>query len=325
MKKATLIPLLLFALMTVFIITGFTWSNSMKTLNCQFNTKSLPEDGLMIIAPSDSAFNAEVSSMLQDKQAELRPFVEAAKPFSVFVKNASSQEVVGCTIKWEILDQAGTVVAIPQSYSTPGGLMGMKPLDQSMADHTSLINLNGSFYFTLDPAVMQFIAGELSSQVRSAATTNAVREEMQRYITELQAKYQKQLQSVSAITVSIDGVFFKDGSFVGPDTTQYFNGMKAQIDARRDFAEALRQDIRAQKGSTEIFNRIEALAKESAAGADSNAAPDEYYNQIYKRSMQFYAQEVLRIRRVRGDHKALEYTQSPLAETWPTLRKRTVN
>lgn len=297
----------------------------MKTLDYQINTKSLPEDGLIIIAPSDPAFNAEVSSMLQGKQAELLPFIEAAKPFSVFVKNISSQEVVGCTIKWEIFNEDGTVITIPQSYSTPGVLMGMKPLDESMADHMSLINLNGSFYFTLDQSVKGFIEGQMSPQIRSAATSNGVREEMQRYITELQAKYQKQLQSVSAITVSIDGIFFRDGTFVGPDTTQYFTGMKAQIDARRELAESLRQDIRAQKSSSEMFSRIESLSKESAARADSKAAPDEYYNQIYKRSMQLYAQEVLRIRRVRGDDKALEYTQSPLEETWPTIRKSAGN
>jgi hypothetical protein len=325
MKKATLITLLLFVLMTAFIVTGFTWSNSMKTLDCQFNAKSLPADGLMIIAPSDPAFNAEVSSMLQGKQAELLPFIEAARPFSIFVKNTSSREVIGCTIKWEILGKDGTVITIPQSYSTPGVLMGMKPLDKSMADHLSLINLNDSFYFTLDQSVKDFIEGQMSPQVRSAATNNDVRDEMQRYITELQAKYQKQLQSIAAITVSIDGVFFKDGTFIGPDTTQYFTGMKAQIDARKEFAESLRQDIRAQKIPGEMFSRIESLSKDIAASVDSNAAPDEYYNQIYKRSMQLYAQEVLRIRRVRGDNKALEYTQSSLDETWPTIRKRAGN
>lgn len=319
MKYPTLI-FLVFLLLASLIVTGFTLIPTMKRHTFQVNTKDFPEDGVVIIAPSNPTFRNEVSSLRRDRQVELFPLVEAVEPYCILVKNISSHEIVGCSITWEITDTSGRVVSIPQSFSTPGVLEGLKPIDPAMVGHTSLINRNDALLITLDDEFQRYIQGEIRSQ-SSSEVTFQIRNDMERHVSDLRVTYEKQLQSVSAIMVSIDGIFFDDGTFIGPDKTQSFTSMKALIDARREFAESLRRDIRAKKAFADIFERIELISKEPIARPDDKAAPGEYYLQTYQRSMRTFAMEFIRIKSRRGWDEAVDFVLKPLDETWPTLRK----
>lgn len=320
MKYPTLI-FLFFLLLASLIVSGFTIKPTMEQYKFQLNTKDFPEDGIVIIAPSNPAFRTEVSSLLRNRQVELFSLVEAVEPYCFLVRNNSSQEVVGCSITWEIVDTSGRVVSIPQSYSTPGVLEGLKPIDPAMVGHTSLINRNGALLITLDDELQRFIQGEIRSADRSD-DENPVRNDLERHLNDLRATYEKQLQSVSTITVCIDGLFFKDGTFIGPDRTQSFTNMKALIDARREFGQSLDREIRARKAFAEIFERIEALSKEPVVRPDANAAPDEYYLRTYQRAMQIFAMEFIRIKSRRGWDEAVDFVLEPLKGKWPTLRRK---
>jgi len=53
----------------------------------------------------------------------------------------------------------------------------------------------------------------------------------------------RQLSESVKVIVSIDGVLFADGTFVGPDSQGYFGSLKAEIDARRDLVEEIASGV----------------------------------------------------------------------------------
>lgn len=61
------------------------------------------------------------------------------------------------------------------------------------------------------------------------------------------------------MTVIADGIFFDDGTFIGPDTTDFFTEVKAQMDARRELLSEIRDELKAGKKADEVFGRLEAI------------------------------------------------------------------
>ncbi len=92
-----------------------------------------------------------------------------------------------------------------------------------------------------------------------------------------------ELSQYTRITVSLDGAFFDDGSFIGPNTTDFFSHVKAQLDARQDIVREIELGLKSGKLVDEILGPYEALVREQAKHPGRDASPAEHYN-FYKQT-----------------------------------------
>ena len=93
-------------------------------------TADISERGLILVPPSDPAFEAVWLNLLraQPNAYALRnlpaDLLRAARPYSVFLKNSSERPLVAYQLIWEVTNSLGVTHASPSSYANPGAFMG---------------------------------------------------------------------------------------------------------------------------------------------------------------------------------------------------------
>jgi hypothetical protein len=310
MSKLIATTLVLFAVLST--TTGFVLSRSVHTMNIKMNVKDLPESGLSLISPTHSSFNGRLTELLKGEPNDV---LDNIKPFSIFLENKSQHAVVAYMLQWCFTKPDGTNDCFRKAVVNPVALMDGGGLPEQYDSQSSVIKPNSSRFFSIASldgrGTFRFpVSHDEAEQIKQGKRFNK-QESLRRHVSEL-AKY-------SEITVSIDGAFFDDGTFVGPDTTGFFAQTKAMIDAKSD----LLNEMNLQLGKTnasreEVFSQVEATAKLPDINLNSKSTPTDYYN-YYKKS---YADEMLRVRQTLGDDKALTSALHPLRKPWPKLRKK---
>jgi len=140
---------------------------------------------------------------------------------------------------------------------------------------------------------------------------------LNRNTKELGTKMIRDFDHIAGITVSLDGAFFDDGTFVGPDETQFFSKVKAQMDARYELYRRVQQMLFSQVPSHKILRYVTDLANVPRVPLGHNSSADEFYD-FFKR---FYAQEISRIWNKSGEDSAGQYVANSLSKPWATLKR----
>lgn len=307
MKKANILVLITVLTIAIIVVSGFTRSRSMKVASTRLDATGLPQYGLNIISPSDEAYARMVGTLLQDQRNTI---VETIQPYSVFIKNTGNQTVVACRLKWEMRKADGTVKTETTGFVTLWRLMYQ--------------DASGTGGYVIKPNSTRFFLPfnlELNQDINNngeAVLTNANEPPTEE---QAQAAY---LQRVAAnlaqyveIKVSLDGVFFDDGTFVGPDSTNFYSKVAASRNARRDFLKELELDIKQGKPAKDIFKRVELLSREPNVKVSSSSTSAEFYN-FYKKNV---AKEILKMREKVGEAKTLEFATKSLQKGWVELKK----
>jgi hypothetical protein len=317
MKKIIMVSsLLILGLSTA---TGFVLSRSTQNMEVKVNAKDLPNHGLTIIKPSDSGFDNMAAALLAGRSQDE---IESLKPFSVIVKNTGNRTVVAYTVIWECTEPDGRKAAYRIAHANSEALIDTEEYLKALARTPSMDD-------TIKPNTARLLSilpvgrgggfgsqGEQNQMEQSQDLPNINRAEMiQRFGSELLRKY-------IDITVSIDGVFFDDGTFIGPDTTGFFDDMKIQVNAKRDLINSISEKLKLGRSKDEIFKDVEGkISSSNSKRADFNPVeksnPTDYYNYFSN----YFAAEILQLRRVYGDDKALELTLRPKKKPELVLRK----
>ena len=61
------------------------------------------------------------------------------------------------------------------------------------------------------------------------------------------------------MTVTLDGGFFDDGTFIGPDTNDFFAKVKTQIDVRYEILQGVQSDLKSGKDPAAVFKGLEQM------------------------------------------------------------------
>jgi hypothetical protein len=132
-------------------------------------------------------------------------------------------------------------------------------------------------------------------------------------------RFSTQAEEFAEISVSIDGAFFDDGTFVGPDTSNFFAQIKAVIDARRDLLNEIAIGLSNPAMTTDsLYGRIQETAAHPSESIDSSSTPSDYYNYFKK----FYASDILQTKKLHGQDKALAMAVQSMNKPWARLRKK---
>jgi hypothetical protein len=280
-------------------------------MSVKVHKKDLPEHGLVIIGPADPSFDALLTAHLKGKPNEV---MDSLKPFSFFVDNRSNRTVVAYSLQWCFTKADGTNECYADSLTNPRALMDGDNLPDEMIEQSGRIKPHSARFFSL-------VSPDGSGSISVPASPEEV-EQLKKGVSPdrgaLLRRYGLELSKYSDITFSIDGAFFDDGTFVGPDVTGFFGETKAMISARYDVLnEIMRGVSNPGKNKEDVFKEVETMANQPEITLNSKSTFDDRYKNYKKR----YAEEILRSRGV-GDEKALKLALRPMNKPWHILQKK---
>ena len=285
-------------------------------MSVKIHSKDLSRHGLTIIRPSDPSFDSEVEAeaSLKDKKKDL---TEDLKPFSVLIKNSGTKTVIAYTIRWEMTSSTGETTYYDKSYAVlealTGGQKTLELLAKTNTDRTikpnkrillPLLSLNDNYGIRLEGP-----RDEVEQYKQEAAEKNRAML-LRRAASDLARRY-------TDITVTLDGVLFDDGTFVGPDSTGLFDSVKAYTDARSDLLNAVSQALNNKTSYDQLFKAIETIANGPEVDITSSSTPVDHYNDAKK----LFAEQILQMKRAYGDEKALRAVFAIHGRQRPKLKK----
>jgi hypothetical protein len=267
-----------------------------QSINLHFNVKDMPENGLNIVAPSNPEYKGLMESQFKGRNA----VAEALQPFSIFIKNTGDKVVVAFSLKWDLMNADGKVLTQTRNYITLWKLMG-----ENGSDSGGHIIKPGGVAFAV-PSHLQVSQG-------TDDAGSSLDPEGRTYLDNLRTE----LAQYTSITVSLDGVFFEDGAYVGDDNGGFFSKVEAIRNAKRDLYAELSQALKQGNSAGQVLKRVEEIAAGQEVAPPSNTAQPELYLKHRKDA----AAELLRMRTALGDKKAVEYFDQESRKRRPELRK----
>ena len=322
-------------------ITGsLIWRERVTAMSFQLSLKDSPEHGIQVTLPTDPGFDEKFLRFVKNQPKDV---LECIRPLSAIVHNRSKRVIVGIRLQWEVLKPDGSVLKIPVGSFNPAAFMYLgrpeflRKLGASviLPGHSVLLSTGGSATedqdLQMDLAVLSFHGSqEDSARFRAELSRGNQLEAFklsQKSTTGL-------LRDASAVTVSVDGVLFEDGTFIGDDQTGLFSEARAYFDAERDLAKEV-NDQSKRKTPSEVFTYVQQLTvplsgTETLDGVrndtvtDSSAAgtpnSDPRFATLYRFWKATHAQHLLAIKEKVGAKEAVE-REARLATT-PNIQLR---
>jgi hypothetical protein len=253
--------------------------------------KDIREHGLVIVGRSDPDFeslNGTLSKGGVRLDLSIQPYV--------FIKNLGNKRMIAYSLKWELLKDDGRVVTKTRSYSREDILMG-KEAPEDPSDRI-ILRPNAARLFSL--------AGygdgqEISLTPVSTTGAKSDTEMLQKLEqTGLLTGVGKELDHTVDVTVTLDGAFFEDGAFVGPNTSSFFERTSMQIDAKNHMVQEILKRLNQGDTPADVMKYLSAKADtlgEANSPAGQRAKPEEIFKSEEKR----FLDDALGIRAFAGD------------------------
>jgi hypothetical protein len=259
--------------------------NESGTLKVGFHTKDFPERGRSLIGPSSPSF-AKMAAALTKSKENLS--VNDLPPYSVFLKNTGSHSVVGYSITWECVDKKGETAHKEVSNIISYLFLHGDESDRSkaMAGAAGVIGPNSTWFISLDLPARR-VEGISEGQIEESIFVSQA---------------QEMAKEFSKVTISLDGLFFDDGTFLGADTTGFFNEVKSQMDARYEVLSEVESGLRSGANVEEILRKLEQIASQPMPELGGSPSRIEYMNAFRV----LFAKDVLGMKNVYGTEKAIE-------------------
>ncbi len=315
------VTLAIVAILTV----GLTLKQNIKTMKNVVVRNNFEKHGVTLISSNNESFDTELANYLKGNQEGVTPFIDAVKPFTVFVKNTSTKDIVGISLRWEITSYDGSVQSFPQIESSHSQLMGIKPRNSALKKGlaSSLIPSNSSRFFVLDMTVQQLVRNESQrATINDSSSLNGEKlKHFNEYLPQLQARNQKTMNDAISVSISIDGIFFSDGTFIGDDQNHFFAYMKGALDARRDFIKEMQGSVKAKKNTAEIFSRLESLASYKPLSINELDSEEKMYAESYKAQLRVSAKKALAKKKKLSEREVVEEIAATELDNWIPLIK----
>lgn len=280
--------------------------------------------GIDVVSSSDFNFDAELEKYVGDDE-NLISQVNSVKPFTLFIKNNSSKDIVGISLRWRFTGGNGSLVEIPQSEANPGVLIGIKPIDPKMIGKTSLINSKDVKFFTYFKDIVGNNVTTGNMRVKNPNSGIKLPSNDQLDTSYLNSQKEKMLIEHSDFSVSIDGVFFEDGTFVGEDRNFFFDSLRGDIQARKDILADLDNGKALGKNNTNIIDEI--LNKTSNIFVDftqlnsENVTSEQVFDISYKSYLKNLRSELIMKQSRMSDTEIVKQFQNVKLTDFVTLKK----
>jgi hypothetical protein len=267
--------------------------------------KGLPAYGLTVVALNDPQYNDLMADFFGDNPPEL---VKIAAPTTVFLINESDKALVAYDLTYDFRAADGTVNSNDYSPIFMPALIDW-PQDRLAEDQAVVIPPGRARLISPLFGFGGLSKGQLPPSYGNESDEKRLKKQMMSAV-------KLTLEWTASLTITLDGVFFEDGSFVGPDASEFFENTQATITARRDilewFVEAVRKRERKGESPDIVFSELEAMVKEMPRGTSQGSPAD-----FYKDAKLGVAQEMLRMRDRIGAARVILEKKSVLETKWP--------
>ena len=306
LKKYAVIVISLLSVVGVVtgVVAGMRRAQGMEV---RFNKRDLPKHGVHIITPVDSSFDDTVLKHFKNKSPE------TLKPFSIFIQNSGDRMVVAYALTWEFAKKDGKVMTKTVGYSEPGILMGEEIPKDPAFKHTTAIEPGEVKCFTWNSQIKQE-AFETSGTADKSALHQSPDTQPDES-SALRAMLASEWSQATDLTVSLDGVVFDDGTFVGSNV-MFFQQLQAAVNAKVDLLREIA--LASQQGRVDqALESITAKSLEPDVVFATQFSADDYYRYFRK----IYAAEITNMNSAYGKEKLVPYLVGSYNRARPVLRK----
>lgn len=281
-------------------------------MTVKIHIKDLRQHNLRLVGPSDPSFDERLRMELKGESSDV---VDVLKPFSVFFENKGERPVVSYLIQWCFTRADGSNQYYRKVVMNPQPLMEGENLSEELRRQSGRIEPDTASFLSL---LSTDGKGMLQTEVSPKEAEEFRRGKKLDQSAQLQ-RFRAQAAKYAEITVSLDGAFFDDGTFVGPDTCNFFNQTKSVIDARRDLLNEIAGGLSNSTMTRDaLYRRLQETASQPTEFIDSGSTPTDYYNYFKK----FYASNILQTTKLHGEDKALAMAVHPINKPWAKLNKK---
>jgi hypothetical protein len=242
-------PILVVWIATVVLLGLAVIASRAGAKSVRVSVRDLPENGLRLVAPTDPSFDQELVRLGINTPTGKGQSVDDMRAFFAVLENKSSQDVVAYRLIWEIVKADGTVSKQTMTYAEPSALMGRDPdsMSPELRSAGFSIGAKSSRFVSAIPLKTQQSMGMVAGGGGgfgggSKSEMNIARGESSKTAT--MDMLQRELLKSQSLTVNLDAAVFDDGTFVGPDSSNYFRELEAEITAKNDL---LREVLKAAK------------------------------------------------------------------------------
>ena len=210
-------------------------TENLESALVKYNLKDLPEHGITLIAPSDPALSRNL---------------ETIDPYSVFLRSANSKAIVGYSIKWDCFDGKNESADRDMSFDyRRTNILGVVFLYGEQAERRNLLSrLEG----VIEPNSTWLISYSFPARPIGTAVEEASSGFTETALAEIR-------RVCPVMTVTVDGVFFDDGTFVGPDTTVFFARVETEMAMRHEVLQKVQSELKSGKTPTDVFHGLERI------------------------------------------------------------------
>lgn len=288
--------------------------------------------GVEILDSSAPAFDDELAKSISDK--DLFSMVREATPLAIVLKNKSVHEIIGVSLRWKLEMSDGEIRILPQGQTNPGIFLGLRSRDRSNGSLTSFILPGEAYVFCFNPLLQRELTNAIAHR-RAVNTDGGVVNGTGGGIypiglssgekrSSIAFQSSKALEGVARVSVSVDGIFFDDGTFVGPNENFTFESVAGQVQARTDFLSEVRKGEWIGIPDANIlsdFNLAEtALKRPNARYAENEPNPETAFQRNYAQQAISLRKQFLMQRSILGDSLLFQRYQLENTEE-PSLRK----
>jgi hypothetical protein len=311
--KASLTSSLVTVLVCSFgVSAGFYATERTPSMSTTIHVKDLTRIGLRLVGPKDAEFEQIAESFLGGSSADLQSTI---KPFAVLVRNESLRAVAGYIVVWRVELDDGSIRTFPQAFLTPALLQGAR---SSEAPFRKYALAPGCTHFC-SPVVGAPRGAYTYRQVIQEPTTD-----LEEQLRQANIEFISVLRQSRAIEVSLDGAFFEDGTFVGPNSRKFFEQVRGQIDGERAVLEEFSRELKAGVDSSDILVQAGQRGAQLDPGSVSaDADESQLYHYWYKMSFELTLEQLREAKSPNDVRRTITRAVDLLERPWPQLKKAT--
>jgi hypothetical protein len=271
-------------------------------------TIGIPDAGLTLVGPGDPDFDHLVSVLLGDRPD---PTFEALKAYSVVLYNQSTKTVVAYALRWEYTKPDGKRIHVDVTTGRVTRLLDGAAIKTKPEDDRRGPTIEPHSWAIVTPRTVlktNSSTGGLTSHPRYGSYLSALQHLASRF------------SEATDLEVNLDGAFFEDGSFAGPDRSGFFNIFQTEVNAKQKLMAYIVQSVRAGRNLDDVAEEIQASLP--ASPPEPSVSPDGSLGGLDEFFRHRYASEFLGVYHANGRDLALGWAYYHFFRHPPKLEKK---
>lgn len=317
------------AFLGVFSLVGSGSANDGPHL--PMKVEGLADAGLLLIGPSDPRFDGMANAVLQGQND---PSYEILKPYSVILQNNTTKTLVAYAITWDCVEPDGTVTGLNKRIMQVSALLDGN-LPQTDPEEKGQINSiefgvgkktdSESFFAddgALEPGDFKIVTVESGLESVIGTKKSELRERLDdQSAFDLRLKIHGYDED-KAISVTLDGAFFDDGSFIGSDKSNFFDDFRDEVSAQQDVMNYIVNN--ADQNLDQVVAQLQSMVRVDERGFvhPISLRVQHSSSDLYQFRKSKYAVAFLNFRKRRGDQAALAWARRQRFQNPPQFVKQ---